>query len=93
MARVLIRVVIALLLTAFAVYLGDYAWLRWHLARGVAFDTVQVQVVYAIPEKGNKAEFAPQDPQDEACVRSLFPHLGSSPCWYLRRHTHQQVNF
>ena len=89
----LLRVLLGLLLTVAAIFIGDDAWLRSRVARGTAFDTVQVQVVYAIPEKGNKAELAPQAPQDETCVRSLFPHFGSSPCWYLRRHTQQQVNF
>jgi hypothetical protein len=27
------------------------------------------------------------DPQTELCVRSLFPHLGHSPCWYVSRRT------
>jgi hypothetical protein len=34
--------------------------------------------------------FDPPAPQD--CVYSLFPHFGDSPCWYLSRHTRQQVN-
>ena len=75
-------------------YLADYAWLRIRLARSAnVYDTVQVEVVEQIPQKGNKAEYVPQDPQTQTCVRSLFPHLDDQPCWYLRRHTFQQVNY
>src|ERR1035441_8539805 len=29
--------------------------------------------------------------QTEFCVRSLFPHLGYIPCWYLRRHATKRI--
>jgi len=32
------------------------------------------------------------DPINQECVHSLFPHVGDSPCWYLSRHTQQQIN-
>jgi len=25
-------------------------------------------------------------------VRSLFPHFGNPPCWYLRKHTEKQID-
>ena len=85
---------IAVVLISIAfVYAIDYEWLRVRVSRGTGFDTVQVQVVDQIPQKGNKAEYVPESPQDETCVRSLFPHLDDSPCWYLRRHAVRQVNF
>lgn len=76
---------------AAVLYLGDYLVLRLRGTGG--YDSVQVDVVYQIPQKGNKAEYVPQGVQSQACVRSLFPHDGNRPCWYLRRHTTQQVNF
>jgi hypothetical protein len=86
-----------LLLTAGAflavVYAGDYALLRYRVsANSAAFDTVTVKPYYAVPRKDNKLEYLPDDPQDETCVNSLFPHLGDSPCWYLRTHTKQRVD-
>jgi len=27
----------------------------------------------------------------QTCVRSLFPHLGFSPCWYVNREKLQRV--
>jgi len=77
------------------VYVGDTVWLRIRMARNPnsATDSVRVDIVYQIPQKGNKAEYVPQESQMQSCVRSLFPHMGDQPCWYLRRHTQQQVNF
>jgi hypothetical protein len=76
-------------------YLLDYGWLRIRISQGEsrAFDTLQVEVVDVIPQKGNKAEYVPEGAQSETCVRSLFPHSGSTPCWYLKRHAVRQVNF
>lgn len=95
MKRVLAFGLGGLLVLVAALYVADYAWLRLRLARNqsAAFDTVSVDVVYEVPQKGNKAEYLPQGVQNQTCVRSLFPHLGDQPCWYLRRHTEQQVNF
>jgi len=54
-------------------------------------DTVQVQRTYEIPHKDGRAEFAFAEPQTVTCVRSIFPHLGYSPCWYLKRHSQQLI--
>ena len=83
----------AVAILALTLYVVDFVVLRIKVARGDGYDLVQVHVVYQIPQKGNKAEYVPGDPQTESCVRSLFPHLGETPCWYLRRHTQQQINY
>lgn len=84
-----------LLVAVVVLYAGDYGWLRMRAARdrATAFDSVLVSVVDQIPQKGNKAEYVPEEARLESCVRSLFPHLGDPPCWYLRQHTLQQVNY
>jgi hypothetical protein len=90
----LLRAAIGIIIVLVVVYVVDYAWLRVRVARGLeAFDTLQVETVDQVPQKGNKAEYIPEAPQNQTCVRSMFPHLGDQPCWYLRRHTQQQVNF
>jgi hypothetical protein len=95
MKRRVAQVVGALLLLLALVYVADYAWLQVRASRNEssAYDSVQVEVVEQIPQKGNKAEYVPEDPQAQTCVRSIFPHMGDQPCWYLRRHAQQQVNF
>ncbi len=94
MKRLIFPIAGFLLLLVLITYVSDYAWLRIRMARHQdPFETLVVNIVYLIPQKGNKAEYVPQAPEMQSCVRSLFPHLGEQPCWYLRRHTTQQVNF
>ena len=80
---------VTLLALAYAV---DAAVLRFRAAtnRG-AFSTVTVHPYFAMDRKDKKTEYIYDDPQDETCVNSLFPHMGDSPCWYLKRHTDEAV--
>jgi hypothetical protein len=92
MRHYVLRAVGAVLLIAIASYIADYTWLKSRMIRGLnPYDTVTIQRVYVIPQKGNKAEYVPADPDQQICVRSLFPHSANQPCWYLRRHTVQQL--
>ena len=76
-----------------AAYLADYAVLRFCVATNRnATATVTVRPVYAVPHKNRTTEFMLGDPQDQTCVNSLFPHMGESPCWYLRKHKEQQID-
>ncbi len=74
-------------------YGGDYGvlWYRLRTNRQ-PFGNVQVERYYAVPEKNNKTEFMMQEPENELCVHSVFPHFGFAPCWYARRHTEQREN-
>jgi hypothetical protein len=93
MQRVLLGIGVAIGVIV-VLFVGDYSWLRVRAARNQnPYDIVQIQVVEQIPQKGNKAEYVPQDPRMQSCVRSIFPHENQQPCWYLRRHTQQQINF
>ena len=91
--KIVWRSIGALVVAAAVLFTLDYLWLRLRISRNQGYDSVQVDVVYQIPQKGNKAEYVAAEPQSQTCVRSLFPHLGSQPCWYLRRHTQQQINY
>jgi hypothetical protein len=76
-----------------ALFVIDFAVLRIRVATNHhPFDTVTVRPYYAVPQKDHKTEFLVQDPQDQTCVNSLFPHMGDSPCWYLIRHTEQRID-
>jgi hypothetical protein len=91
------RVVASLLLLVAFVYAGDYAWLRYRIARGKtgdAFGTVTMERLYAIPQKNGKIdyEFDAQHPEVTlTCVRSLFPHMDQNPCWYLQRNSQKPI--
>jgi hypothetical protein len=84
--RILLRSIGALVV----VYAGDYAVLRTRLPKSLG--TVTVHPYYAVPQKDGRTEFIPQDPQDQTCAQSLFPHMGYTPCWYLRRHTSPRID-
>ena len=79
------------------VYAGDYVALRLRAAYprlGEAFGAVQMERVYAIPLKNGGIEYEMDARQPEVtldCVHSLFPHLGYSACWYLRRNSQKPI--
>jgi len=78
---------LGLAVAAALVYAVDAAVLRFRAATNRnAFGTVTVHPYYAVDRKDKKTEYMYEDAQDETCVNSLFPHLGDTPCWYLRRH-------
>lgn len=74
------------------VYVGDYLVVRVRIAKQLdPFGIVRVQRSYAVTMKNGKPEYFFEPPADQACVNSLFPHFGYSPCWYLRRGKIEQV--
>ena len=80
-----VRIIAAVLV---AIYLIDGGVLRVRIARSTAYGTVQVDVYLSTPLKGNKNEYDYMGPQAERCSHSIFPH-GTTPCWWLARHTNQ----
>ena len=87
----------SLVVLAAAVYAGDYVALRLRAAYprwGAAFGAVQMERLYAIPLKNGRTEYELDARQPEVttdCVHSLFPHMGYSPCWYLRRNSQKPI--
>lgn len=93
MKRKLGWVALFLAAVSLATYAGDYFVLRIRVARNWRpFGSAVVSRYYLIQEKGNKVEYVFRDSQPNACVQSLFPHLGDLPCWYLKRHTEEYIN-
>ena len=78
-----------LLLAALLLYGGDWALFRVRVARGTAYDTVQVEEFLSTPLKGAKTEYGYMGTANVSCARALFPHAGAPACWWLRRHTNQ----
>ncbi len=90
---VLLRAIGVCALAVMIVYLVDFCILQFRIAtHRDPYATVQVRPYYAVPRKDHKTEFLFDDPQDETCVNSLFPHQGDSPCWYLRRNKEKRVD-
>jgi hypothetical protein len=69
-------------------FLADYIVLR---ASANPTDSVLVRRYYAVRLKNGKTEMYNVDPENQMCVNSIFPHLGYSPCWYLRRHNVKEI--
>jgi hypothetical protein len=86
--------VVAIALLALAgLYAGDYLSEHYRIpGNRQVFDTVQVQTLYAVRQKDNRIEYSLGDTVFETCVRSLFPHLGYTPCWYLSRHATRHID-
>jgi hypothetical protein len=91
------RGIIALTVLLALVYAADDVRVRWktaHPKSGEAFGTVQMERLYAIPQKNGKVEYEFDALRPEVtmpCVHSLFPHRGDTPCWYLRRNRQKPI--
>ena len=83
MIRWLQRVLVILVATAVALYVGDWCVYRM---RGSPQSKVTVNRYLTIPLKGNKSEYDYLGSIAVACSVSLFSQDGESPCWRLRRH-------
>lgn len=71
------------------IYAADYLSAKMRGAN--ALGSVQVQPYYAVPLKDGKTEFMLLDPETRTCVKSLLPHFGYSPCWYLDGRKEQKI--
>ena len=93
MRRNLPIAVLIVVLFGWLVYLGDYLSLRYRFPNHrEQFGSIQVRTYYAVPMKNRSTEYMFNPPAPRTCVNSLFPHFGDTPCWYLRRHTRQEIN-
>lgn len=105
-AKVAGRAGLAVLVVLVIVYAGDYVFLKYRISRfrssgGSAaqasnapnspLESIQVERTYQIPHKDGRAEYDFEPPETVMCAHSLFPHLGYSPCWYLKRHSQQTI--
>lgn len=75
-----------IVLAVVAILMLDYG-----AAKVKPLQTVTIQPYYAVPQKNGKEEIMMLDSQDETCVQSMLPHIGHSPCWYLKRHTQKRI--
>ena len=91
--RVVLRILLGLVFVVCAVYLTDFLLLRWkYFSKRNPTGTVIIKPYFAVPRKDGKTEFMFDDPKEQTCVHSLFPHSGFSPCWYLSRHKEKRID-
>lgn len=75
-------------------YAGDYAYAKYRMSKntpGDPLEVVKIQPTYVIPHKDGRAEYVFGDPVTQTCLHSVFPQLGYSPCWYVKKHAQQTV--
>ena len=91
------RALAGAILLLWLVYAADYLFLHYRVAHSKAddaFGSVVMERLYAIPQKNGATEYefdAWQPEVNTPCVHSLFPHLGLSPCWYLKRNSQKPI--
>ena len=96
-ARLILRIAASLTLLFFITYPVDLTWYHARLAvprLGAPNSSVHHVRLLAIPDKGNKTEYqidAVQPEEDVPCSRTLFPHRGLNPCWYVSRHAKDPI--
>ena len=91
MRRWSLKIVFALIALFAIAYAGDWVQLQFRERGGSARGTVIVDNTDAIKEKGGKVEYFFNPPQSTPCVRALFPHESQPACWWLARHSDQQI--
>lgn len=87
-AKLALRAPFGVLVLIALLWIGDWISFRYRLSKGTPgnpLQTVRVQPTYAIPHKDGRAEYVFGEPQDITCVRSIFPHGGDPPCWYVQK--------
>jgi hypothetical protein len=83
------RIVVAIAVFLLVFYAADYLSAR--LRGAGAMGTVQVHPYYAVPMKDGKTEYMMLDPEARTCVKSVAPHFGFAPCWYLDGKKEQRI--
>jgi len=92
--RLFFRIAAVAAASVLLLYAADAAWVRRRMASHQdPTGTVQVKVLLAIPQKNGRTEFVPGDTETQPCLRSVLPHMGLKPCWYVKRHARRQVSF
>ena len=73
------------------VYLVDDLSVRYRRAASKDGTLDEVTFYYATTLKNGRVEVFYDQPQTEACVHALFPHLGLSPCWYAAQRSVRRI--
>ena len=85
------RILLGALLVAAVLYGLDDLSARFGGPDRPRFSTFTITRFYHVNEKFNKFSIVAAPTLEERCVNALLPHSGSSPCWYVKRHTTQTI--
>jgi hypothetical protein len=90
--RLILRLLLMLAITLLGLYLADLLYVHMQ-SPAKAFSAIQVNHYLITPLKNGRDEYDFTGSEMKTCVRSLFPHSGYPPCWYLKRHTEQNEKY
>jgi hypothetical protein len=77
-------VLLSLALAVFAVCGADLTLFAVRSHRGDLLSFVYVRKYTAVSDGYGRYHFAHYADMDEPCVRTLLPHRGTWPCWWVR---------
>ena len=86
------RALIIVILAAGILYLADFLSLRLHVPARDPLGAVTVHTYYSVKLKNGRTEFDYVGDHDVNCSNSVLPQMGVKPCWYVSRHTQEQIN-
>ena len=80
------RLVVIIVCVLATIYGVDYLWLQLRLESKDPNSAMDSVTRYdATTLKNGKVQIFFGQPEIQRCVHSLLPHLGYTPCWYLKR--------
>jgi hypothetical protein len=82
------RAALGLIALVVVIFVIDYIQLKARGAAGIG--TIPLTVGTAM--KDGRVQIFTGDDQTETCVRSLFPHFGFNPCWYVKQNSTQIIS-
>jgi hypothetical protein len=77
--------VVAALVTLGLVYAVEDLRIRHAANASPGSQTETLTFYYSTRLKNGRVQVYYDQPQNEVCVRAVFPHVGHRPCWYARR--------
>ncbi len=85
------RFLLVFVAAAIVLYSLDFLSVKVRIPRRETYGSVTVRTVYLVKLKSGKTEYDYAGDHDVDCTNSMFPQLGVKPCWYLSRHTEEQI--
>jgi hypothetical protein len=76
---------------ALLLYGLDFLSVKLRIPHRDTFGSITVHTYYNVKLKNGKFEYDYAGDHQEDCSNSLFPQMGVQPCWYLARHTDQEI--
>ena len=87
----MLRKLIVILIAVGVLYLADFLSLRLGIPHRDALGSITVHTYYSVKLKNGKTEYDYAGDHLADCSNSVFPQMGVRPCWWVARHTNEQI--